>query len=549
MTNESYLGNQNLKRSNVRVPWTQNQVKEFIKCSKDPIYFIRSYIQIVNIDRGLIPFDLYPFQEDIVNMVSSDRFVICKMPRQSGKTTTIAAMMLWYVIFNENYNVAILANKMAQAREILSRIQLAYEHLPKWLQQGVLEWNKGNIELENGSKILASATSSSAIRGGSFNLIYLDEFAFVPNNIQDEFFSSVYPTISSGQTSKVLITSTPNGMNMFYKIWIDSEEGRNSYKRIDVHWSDVPGRDEKWKAETIQNTSEDQFRVEFECEFVGSANTLISPSKLRQLAFRTPIKQMEKLAIYQEPGDGKYMIVVDTSRGSGIDFSAFIVFDVTEAPYKVAAVFRDNMISSLLYPNIIHNVGRHYNDAFVLVEINDIGQQVADILHMDLEYDNMLYTGMKGRGGVQLGSGFGNVKPHLGVRTTKTVKSIGCSNLKSLIESDKMYLNDYNVIQELTRFVQRKSSYAAEEGTHDDLVMCLVLFAWTVRQDYFKELTDNDIRSTLEQENMKFVEDQLTPFGIIDNHVDQLEMEEQAREGDWEWSERVREYSRSNLWF
>ena len=548
MTNESYLGNQNLKKSNVRVPWTQEQVKEFIKCSKDPIYFIKSYIQIVNIDRGLIPFDLYSFQEEIVNLVGSDRFVICKMPRQSGKTTTIAAMLLWYVIFNENYNVAILANKMAQAREILSRIQLAYEHLPKWLQQGVLEWNKGNIELENGSKILASATSSSAIRGGSFNLIYLDEFAFVPNNIQDEFFSSVYPTISSGQTSKVLITSTPNGMNMFYKIWVDSEEGRNSYKRIDVHWSDVPGRDDKWKEETIKNTSEDQFRVEFECEFVGSANTLISPSKLRQLTFVSPIVTKEHLKIYQEPGDGSYMIVVDTSRGSGIDYSAFVVFDITQVPYKVVAVFKDNLISSLMYPTVIHNVAQYYNQAYCLIEINDIGQQVADILHMDLEYENILYTGMKGRGGVQLGAGFGNVKPHLGVRTTKTVKGVGCSNLKSLVESDKIMINDYDVLQELTRFTQHRTSYAAEEGTHDDLVMCLVLFAWAVRQEYFKELTDHDIRSTLEQENMRFAEDQLTPFGIIDNHVDQLELEEQLREPDWEWSEKVAEYRPSNLW-
>lgn len=529
---ESYLGNQNLKRSNVKVEWTKEQIEDFIKCSKDPIYFIRTYIRIVNIDLGLVPFELYPFQKDIVNRVINNRFVICKMPRQSGKTTTIAAMLLWYVIFHENYNVAILANKMAQAREILSRIQLAYEHLPKWLQQGVVEWNKGNIELENGSKILASATSSSAIRGGSFNLIYLDEFAFVPNNIQDEFFSSVYPTISSGQTSKVLITSTPNGMNMFYKIWVDSEEERNSYKRIDVHWSDVPGRDDKWREETIRNTSEDQFRVEFECEFVGSANTLISPSKLRQLTFRQP-RTINNLNVYKDSQpQHNYMIVADTSRGVGIDYSAFIVVDITSVPYSIVAVYRDNMISSLLYPNIIDNVARNYNNAYVLIEINDIGQQIADILYQDLEYDNILFTSNKGRGGVALGGGFGGSKAQIGVRTTKTVKSVGCSNLKSLVESDKIILNDYNLLQELTRFTQHRSSYAAEEGTHDDLVMCLVLFSWAIRQPYFMEITDTNIRKMLEEDNLRMIEDQLTPFGIITDHVESFEIEERINNGD-----------------
>ena len=545
---ENYLGNPNLKRSNVNVEWNEEQVKEFVLCSKDPEYFIANYIQIVNIDKGLVPFQMYDFQKDIIKLINNERFVICKMPRQSGKTTTVAAMLLWYVIFHESYNVAILANKMAQAREILSRIQLAYEHLPKWLQQGVVEWNKGNIELENGSKILASATSSSAIRGGSFNMIYLDEFAFVPNNIQDEFFSSVYPTISSGQTSKVLITSTPNGMNMFYKIWVESEEQRNSYSRIDVHWSDVPGRDEKWKEETIKNTSEEQFRVEFECEFVGSANTLINSSKLRQLTFKNA-KTVNNINVYQEPGNGKYMIVADTSRGVGIDYSAFVVIDITSMPYKVAAVYRDNQIPSLLYPNIIHNVAKHYNNAFVLVEINDIGQQVVDILYQDLEYENILFTSNMGRGGVTIGAGFGSAKTQAGVRTSKNVKSIGCSNLKSIVESDKLIINDYNILQELTRFVQHRTSYAAEEGSHDDLVMCLVLFAWAAQQDYFKELTNNDIRKRLELERMRQMEDDVTPFGFIEDHVESFELEDMNSQWSWEWEEMKRMYPSSKFEF
>ena len=520
---ESYLGNSNLKRANASIEYTAEQIKEVIKCSKDPVYFMKTYIKIVNIDKGLIPFELYPFQEEIVDKIINNRFVICKMPRQSGKTTTVAAMLLWYVLFNESYNVAILANKMQQAREILSRIQLAYEHLPKWLQQGVLEWNKGNIELENGSKILASATSSSAIRGGSFNLIYLDEFAFVPPNMQEEFFASVYPTISSGQTSKVLITSTPNGLNMFYKIWVDSEEGNNSYKRIDVHWSDVPGRDELWKKETIKNTSEDQFRVEFECDFVGSSNTLIHPSRLKMLAPRNPIEKTDELSIYQLPDPEKnYTICVDTSRGQGLDYSAFIVFDITEVPYKIAAVYRNNNIIPLLYPEVIARVAKRYNNALLLIETNDVGAQISDILHWDLEYDGVLMVNNSGRAGQTLSSGFGGGTQHFGLRTTKTTKRIGCSALKAVIESEKLLIEDYNLIQELSTFVSKGNSYEAEEGKHDDLVMCCVMFGWLINQDYFKEISNINIRTTLYNENVKAIEDSILPFGIIDDGQDNL---------------------------
>lgn len=512
--NEAYLGNQNLKRSNVSIEWSAEHVEEFIKCSKDPLYFIKNYIQIVNIDQGLVPFNLYDFQENIVDTVYNNRFVICKMPRQSGKTTTVAAMLLWYVLFNENYSVAILANKMAQSREILGRIQLAYEHLPKWLQQGVIEWNKGNIELENGSRILASATSSSAIRGGSFNLIYLDEFAFVHNNMQEEFFASVYPTISSGTTSKVLVTSTPNGLNLFYKIWIDSEEGRNSYKRIDVHWSDVPGRDEKWKEETIRNTSEDQFRVEFECEFLGSANTLIAGSKLRQLVHRTPLHDQNHLKVYKEPQEGHmYFITVDTARGLGLDYSAFVVFDAV-SPFEIVATYRNNNIPPLVYPNVIREIAANYNDAFVLIETNDIGGQVADILHQELEYEGILSTQQSGRAGVTIGPGFAG-KSSLGIKTTKSVKRLGCSNLKTLVESDRLIIPDYQTIFELSSFVSNGVSFEAEEGRHDDLVMCCVLFSWLSSQPYFKDLTDLDIRANLYKEQERLIEDDILPFGFV----------------------------------
>ena len=514
---ETYLGNPNLKRSNVNIEFTEENVAEYIKCAKDPVYFIRNYVQIVNVDRGLIPFNMYDFQQDMVEKFDTNRFVICKLPRQSGKSTTVTAYMLWLVLFNDNQNIAILANKGALARDLLGKIQLAYEHLPKWLQQGIQVWNKGNIELENGSKIVAAATSSSAIRGGSYNLIFLDEFAFVGNNMADEFFSSVYPTISSGTTSKVFIVSTPNGMNHFYKMWTDSEEQRNNYIPIEVNWNEVPGRDSKWRAETIQNTSEEQFRQEFECQFLGSTNTLINPVKLRNLSFHDPIEVWNDVEIYHKQEIGReYVISVDTSRGLGLDYSAFIVFDISEVPYKVVAKYRNKEISPLLYPSVVYTIGMRYNEAFVMVELNDIGQQVADILHSDLEYENLLKTSVRGRGGQRIGGGF-TKNIQLGVKTSKTVKSIGCSNLKDLIENDKLIVEDYDTIVELSSFISRKNSYEAEDGTHDDLVMCCVLFAWLVRQEYFKDLTDTDIRTKIYGEKMKMLEDESLAFMVMDD--------------------------------
>ena len=514
---ETYLGNPNLKRSNVPIQFTDKNIKEYVKCSKDPIYFIKNYIQIVNIDKGLIPFDLYDFQEDMVETFGANRFVICKLPRQSGKSTTVTAYMLWLILFSDNQNIAILANKGALARELLGKIQLAYEHLPVWLQQGITVWNKGNIELENGSKIVAAATSSSAIRGGSYNLIFLDEFAFVGNNMADEFFSSVYPTISSGLSSKIFIVSTPNGMNHFYKLWADAEEGNNKYATIEVHWDQVPNRDSKWKEETIANTSEAQFRQEFDCEFVGSANTLIHPTKLKTFVFRKPISIWNEIEIYSEPIPGhEYVISADTSRGLGLDYSAFLVFDITEMPYRLVAKYRNQTISPLLYPSVIYAAGMKYNAAFVMVEINDIGGQVADILHTDLEYENLLITTVRGRGGQQIGGGFGT-QIQLGVRTTKTVKSIGCSNLKDLLENEKLIVEDFDLIAELSSFISRKNSYQAEEGSHDDLVMCSVLFGWLTRQTYFKDLTDTDIRTKIYDEKIKLLEDNALNFVLIDD--------------------------------
>jgi len=514
---QSYLGNPNLKGTGVSVDWTPESVEEYKKCMESPLYFIKNYVQIVNVDRGLVPFDMWDFQEDMINNFHDERFVICKMPRQTGKSTTIISYLLHFVLFNPEVNVAILANKGAVARELLSRLQLAYEHLPKFLQQGVTVWNKGNIELENGSKILASATSGSAVRGSSFNIIFLDEFAHVPNTIAESFFTSVYPTISSGETTKVFIVSTPLGMNLFYKMWIDAEEKRNNYVPIEVHYTQVPGRDEKWRQETIKNTSEVQFNQEFLCEFLGSTHTLIDASKLRSMVFKKPVFSKNNIDVYEEPiKKATYCMIVDTAQGKGQDFSAFSVFDVSQIPYRQVAKYRDNNISPMLYPNIIYQVGMKYNTAFILLEINDMGAQVAENLHYDLEYENVMITSMKGRAGQQIGGGFSkNIQ--LGIRTSKQLKRIGCATLKEMIETDKLIVPDFETIAELTTFASRHNSFEAEEGAHDDLAMTLVIFAWLVQQRYFKDITNLDLRQKMYEEFEEQFEQDMLPFGIIDD--------------------------------
>lgn len=513
---DAYLSNPNLKRANTSFSWTEEQVIEFLKCKEDPVYFAKNYIKIVSLDHGLVPFSLYPFQEKLINNFHKHRFNICKMPRQTGKSTTCVSYLLHYAVFNDNVNIAILANKASTARDLLQRLQLAYENLPKWMQQGVLQWNRGSLELENGSKIVAASTSASAVRGGSYNIIFLDEFAFIPNHIADDFFASTYPTISSGQSTKVIIVSTPRGMNHFYRKWHDAERGKNEYVPTDVHWSEVPGRDEKWKASTIANTSEQQFKVEFECEFLGSVDTLINASKLRNLVYEDPIKKNKGLDIYEDPiPEHNYMITVDVARGIGNDYSAFVVVDITAFPYKVVAKYRNNEIKPMLFPSVIEPVAKAYNHAWILVEINDIGDQIANILHYDLEYDNILMCSQRGRAGQIVGTGFSGKKSYLGIRMTAAVKKLGCSNLRTLIEDDKLLTNDYEIISEMTTFIQRNSTFMAEEGCNDDLVMCLVIFAWLVAQPYFKEMTNDDIRKRIYEEQEDQIEADMSPFGFI----------------------------------
>ena len=515
---DAYLGNPNLKKVNTPVEFTKENIKEYKKCEKDPIYFMVNYVQVVSLDEGLVPFNMWDFQKHIVRTIHDNRFTICKLPRQSGKSTTTISYLLHYALFNPNSNIAILANKSSTARDILGRLQLAYENLPKWMQQGVINWNKGNIELENKSTIVAAATSSSAIRGGSFNIIFLDEFAFVPANIAEMFFSSVYPTISSGKKTKMIIVSTPHGMNMYYKLWIDAINNQNDYVPIEVHWSEVPGRDEKWKETTIRNTSPEQFQQEFECEFLGSVDTLISPAKIKATPYIPAIESKNGLQMFKRPEkDHLYVTTVDVARGTGRDYSAFAILDCTKIPYEIVATYKNNEVKPHIFPSIIEQVSKGYNRAHILTEVNDIGQQVAEILQMELEYDNVLMTTQRGRAGQVLGAMFSGRGTSMGVRMTKQIKALGTSSIKTLIESDKIIINDFQLIEEMSTFSRRGNSWMAEDGCNDDLMMCLVIFGWLTNQQYFKELSNSNIRNQLYIEQQALIEQDMAPFGFVDD--------------------------------
>lgn len=542
---KGYNNNPNLPREDYRHAFTQKEMDEFIKCADDPVYFACTYMRIINVDHGLMPFEMWDFQKDMLMKFHENRFSICKLPRQVGKTTTSVAYLLHFILFNENVNVAVLANKSAMAREILGRLQLAFEYLPRFLQQGVKEWNKGSIELANGSRIMADSTSGSSVRGRSFNIVFLDEFAFVPNNIAEAFFMSTYPTISSGQSTKVIIVSTPNGLNQFYRMWEDAIKQKSEYVPIEIHWSMVPGRNEAWKEQTIRNTSIDQFRQEFECEFIGSTNTLIHPVKLRSLVWYDPVAIEGNLRVYKKPEAGRtYTMTVDVAEGQGLDYSAFSIVDVSEIPYRVVATYKDNKISPFLFPTIIVQTAKIYNEAFILVEINSIGLQVSDIIHYELAYENLIKIEAKGKQGQQQTPGF-KKRVAFGIKQSTQTKMIGCTNLKTLVESDKLIINDENTINELMTFSADKKSFKAEEGNNDDLAMTLVNFGWLTGQKYFKENINNDIRKTLQKEILDVMDQDMVPFGIIDNGIDRPDEKDAA--GDLWMEDRRQMYPFDDL--
>jgi len=513
---KGYNGNVLLKRSNQNIQWSPDLVQEWVKCSEDPIYFVENYMKIISLNEGLQTFNPYPYQRKMIKSFVDNRYTVVTTARQAGKSTTTCGFILWYIIFHADKTVALLANKGETAREILGRVQLAYQHLPQWLQQGVKEWNKGSFVLENNSRVIAAATSASAIRGYTINLLFIDEAAHIEN--WNEFFTSVYPTISSGTDSKIVLVSTPNGLNHFYSTWINAVEGRNGYNPILVNWQAVPGRDEKWKQDTLagMNFDIEKFDQEMNCEFLGSSGTLISGWKLKELVHKSPMVEREGMIQYVQPEkDHVYVMVCDVSRGKGLDYSAFQVLDVTKMPYNQICVFRNNSVTPIDYADIIHRTAKSYNDAFVLVEINDIGEQVSSSIQYDFGYENMLFTENAGRSGKRVTTGFGGKSADKGIRTTTVVKSIGCSMMKLLIEQNQLLINDFQTINELSTFSKRGRSYQAESGKHDDLVMCLVLFAWLSEQQYFKDYTNINTLITLRDKTEKEIEQDLAPFGFV----------------------------------
>lgn len=503
---ECYNGQLNLKASGVQISFTSEQVDEWIKCSKDPIYFIKKYVKVINVDRGTVPFQLYAFQEDIIRTYHENRKAVVLTARQMGKTITTAAYFLWVILFNSDKNIAILANKAAMAREILSRIQFGYENLPFWIQQGVVEWNKGSIKLDNNSKIFTAATSPNAIRGQSCTHVYVDEIAFIPNNIAEEFMTSVFPVLSSGKETKIFISSTPKGMNMFYKIWVEANAGRNGFVPLNIPWSAHPDRDQAWFDEQVKNLGPVKTAQEILCAFHGSSKTLISGEKMASVPFFEPKFISGGLKMYEEPIKGhSYACTVDTSRGQHLDYSAFIIFDITSTPYRVVATFKDNTIGLTTYPFMIINTVKQYNDAYCLIEINDAGQEIANTMFYEFEYANIYFT-------VKENVTEGNGYP--GVRTTKRVKSVGCAVLKELVEGEQLLLNSFDIIQELNVFEQKGASYqASDTNINDDLTTCLWLFAWLSKQSMFADITNVNIRHLLAQKQEAYIMENMTPFG------------------------------------
>ena len=519
----SYHGNPNLKPLAYQHDFSQEEIEEYIKCKNDPVYFIENYVKIITLDSGLQPFKLYDCQKKKVDCIMNNRRVVLMEGRQQGKTVTSAACILHYTIFEEDKTVAIMANKSAAAREVLNRYQIMYENLPIWMQQGVKTWNKGDVELENNSKVLTAATTAAAIRGKSVNWLYIDEAAIIPNNVADEFFTSVYPTISAGETTKILLTSTPLGYNHFWKFWNESLEGVNGFENMFIPYYEIPGRDDKWLEEQKQLLGDVKFNQEVMCEFLGSTNTLINAQTIQRLSTKDPEFTNNGLDIYESPQENHYYaITVDTSRGIGGDYSAFVVVDITEMPYKVVAKYRDNKIAPMLYPDIIGKVGKDYNNAFILVEVNDIGQQVVEILHQEIEYENILST-VNEQQKQYVSPGFGKSTKH-GVTTSKQVKRQGCFAFKSLLEEQKMLVFDEHIIHEISTFTEKGSTYQADEGYHDDLVMCLVLFGWLSSQQFFKDMTDINTREGLYKQQMGDIETNLTPFIRLDGQEEEAEV-------------------------
>lgn len=524
MNTDHYKGNHLVKRDGIQQEWTQDNVLEYAKCMRDPIYFAENYVKIISLDQGLVNFNLYPYQRQMFDRFNNNRFNIVLACRQSGKSISSVVYLLWYAVFHPEKTIAVLANKGSTAREMLARVTLALENLPFFLQPGCKILNKGSIEFSNNSRIIAASTSGSSIRGMSVNLLFLDEFAFVERAA--EFYTSTYPVVSAGKDTKVIITSTANGIgNTFHKIWEGAVQGVNEFKAFTINWWDVPGRDEQWKVQTIANTSQLQFDQEFGNTFFGTGDTLFSASALLGLRATNPIRRLENdyLLIYREPEPKhEYIMTVDVSKGRGQDYSTFTVIDITERPFRQVAVYRNNRISPILFPNIIYKYALVYNTAYVVIESNDQGSLVCRGLYFDLEYENMHVESP--------------IKNQMGIEINKKTKRLGCSGIKDLVEENKILIEDEQTIMEMSTFVAKGHSFEASEGNHDDLMMNLVMFGFFVTSQQFSDMTSIDLKRMMFEEKMRLIEEDVVPFGFIDDASDEIAMlENRERYKDENW--------------
>ena len=506
-----YNKNLNLKAAGVPVPFTQDQVQEYVKCARDPLYFIRNYAKIVSLDHGIVSFIPFAYQERMIEAMHTNKNTLGKLFRQAGKSTIVAAYFAWYVLFNDNKTAVILANKQAIAVEIFARVQFIIENLPQWLQQGVVEWNKKSLVLENGSRCIAAATSASAVRGMSVNLLLLDEFAHLMPNLAEEFVASVFPTISSSESSKLVIISTPNGLNHYHKLWVEAQNGRNDFKCVEGRWQENPNRSQEWADSQRAKLGEVKYRQEIECSFEGSSYTLVDGAKLASLPLAVPVYEKDSMELFESPQkDRTYVITVDVSRGRHMDYSAFSITDVTQMPYKVVGTYKNNEITTLEFPHLIYNTARQYNDAFLLIEINDLGQEVSNTIWHEYEYENVYFTNR---------NELSQVAGYPGVRTTTQVKSLGCSVFKELIEKDQLILSSHRIIEELGIFVQKRKTYAAEDPTiNDDLCTTMWLLAWLTQQTVFQQVTNINLRTILTEKKQQYIDDSLTPFGFFEDN-------------------------------
>lgn len=513
-----YRGSNKVKAAGTVIEWTPEIVEEWIRCREDPIYFAENYIKIINRQGNFEVIELYDYQKEIIRSVIENRATIAECARQSGKTTAMTALICWYVIFNANRSVAILANKEKTAIEILHRIRRAYEALPDWLQQGVESWGKTQIELENNSTVFAAATSNDNIRGFSIDLLFIDEAAWIEN--WEDFWTSVSPTVAAKDHGRICLVSTVNGLNHFYQITQNARHKRNNYNLISVTWQSVPGRDKKWYEATLSDLNGDteRFAQEYENRYLGSSGTLIAGWKLQQLVHKPPQFQQDGIAIYKPAENNRaYVLVADVARGKGLDHSAFVVIDVSEMPYQLVARFYNNQTTPADFAEVISRIGKQYNEAAVMVEINDIGEAVADMLYNDYEYENLLFTKTQGRGKIITQSVGKSVD--MGVRTTTPVKAVGCSMIKLLVEQNQLEIWDYETIFEMSTFSKKGKSYEAEENHHDDLMMCLVLFGWLTKQSYFNMLTNINTVYKLRDKEEEQMEESMMPFGFISDGV------------------------------